>query len=596
MYPLQAIAADPIDAGSLENETDLRSFLLRELRSHLLDLRDSAAVVDRIIERSEGNFLYVEWLRKEVIAGRMSLADPVALPKGLGGVYSQFVTRQWPDIAAFKKDIAPSLDIISAAREPLSPAFLGQLNGWSERQQNDFEITLGSLFAVRDLRSQPFHKSLLDWLTDRSKAGPYFISAADGNRRLTEFCLRQFEQNPSAMSDYARGHLPAHLIVNKNREALEDVLTNLTFLEAKTEGAGVFALAADFVNAVAVIPSGRPLGRTLRLLEDAIRRELHFIGRHPTTLFQCLWNLCWWFDCHEAPYHYSSGSSATTFPWQSEGPKLYVLLERWRAEKEARQPNFIWVRSLRPPALPLGAGHIVLGGHSAPIQAVSVSADGEKLVSGSEDSTVRLWDTRTGAERLAFKASAPVYAAVISPDGRVIAAAPVLSKTVTLWNATTGKLAKMLGPHTDELHCVAFSPNGRFLAAGSDDATAIVLNVDSGERVALMGGERNRVESVAFSPDGTVLLAGGGWGVSDQQYVRLWDWRAEKLLRRIVAHKSLLHRVLFSPTVADSRHARAMLGVMTRSRFGPPTTTLRSCSKVTKNRSTISGSRRTAAK
>ncbi len=97
------------------------------------------------------------------------------------------------------------------------------------------------------------------------------------------------------------------------------------------------------------------------------------------------------------------------------------------------------------------------------------------------------------------------------------------------------------------MHCVAFSPNGRFLAAGSDDATAIVWNVDSGERVALMRGERNRVESVAFSPDGTVLLAGAGWGVSDQQYVRLWDWRVEKLLRRIVAHKSLLHRVLFSP-------------------------------------------------
>ncbi len=361
MYPLQAIAADPIDAGSLENETDLRSFLLRELRAHLLDLRDSAAVLDRIIERSEGNFLYVEWLRKEVMAGRMSLADPVALPKGLGGVYSQFVTRQWPDIAAFKKDTAPSLDIISAAREPLSLAFLGQLNGWSERQQNDFEITLGSLFAVRDLRIQPFHKSLLDWLTDPSKAGPYFISAADGNRRLTEFCLRQFEQNPSALSDYARGHLPAHLIVDQNWEALEDVLTNLAFLEAKTESAGVFALAADFVNAVAVIPSGRPLERTLRLLEDAVRRELHFIGRHPATLFQCLWNLCWWFDCHEAPYHYSSGSSATTFPWQSDGPK-------------------------RPPALPLGAGHIVLGGHNA---RSTLSASPPMVKSWSQDLKIR---------------------------------------------------------------------------------------------------------------------------------------------------------------------------------------------------------------
>ena len=201
-----------------------------------------------------GNFLYVEWLRREIMAGRVSLADPGALPQGMGGVYAQFAARQWPDVATFKKDIGPVLDIVAAAREPLTLAFLGEMFDWSERQQIDFQDTLGSLFILPDGRIIPFHKSLLDWLTDRSKSGRYFVSAADGNRRLTEYCVAQYEKDPLALPGYVRGHLPAHLIADK----LEAVLTNLAFLEAKTAAAGVFAIVADFADALAAIPPGRP--------------------------------------------------------------------------------------------------------------------------------------------------------------------------------------------------------------------------------------------------------------------------------------------------------------------------------------------------
>jgi WD40 repeat protein len=550
MYPLQGITADAIDAAANENEADIRAFLLRELRSHLLDIRNPDAVIDRIVERSEGSFLYVEWLRREIMAGRLSLADDAALPKGLGGVYSRFAARQWPDPAAFKTYVGPALDLIAAAREPLSPAFLGELNGWSDRQQNDFESTLGSLFTVRDERILPFHKSLIDWLTDRSKAGPYFVSASDGNRRLTDYCLREFNEKPLALSDYSRNHLPAHLVADKRWDALESVLTNLAFLEAKCEGTGVFALLADFAAAIAGLPPGRPLAATLQLLDDAIRRDLHFIGRHPTTLFQCLWNLCWWYDCPEAQFHYTvpskGGEPGPPTPWNREGPKLYALLESWRKEKQTRQPNVVWVRSLRPPALPLGTGHLVLGGHSDTIHTVSLSGDGERLVSGSRDYTVRLWDTRSGANLLVCKIKAPVYTAAISADSRLIAAVTV-SESVSLWQAATGKLLRELGPHEKQLQCIAFSPNGRFLAAGSDDATVVIWDVASGERVALLRGGRNRTESVAFSPDGTVLLSGGGWGYRDNQYLYIWDWKAGKLLRRIVAHRSLITRVIFAP-------------------------------------------------
>ena len=46
-----------------------------------------------------------------------------------------------------------------------------------------------------------------------------------------------------------------------------------------------------------------PLVARLRLINQALRSDLNFLSRHPTTLFQCLWNRCWWYDCSEAAAH-----------------------------------------------------------------------------------------------------------------------------------------------------------------------------------------------------------------------------------------------------------------------------------------------------
>ena len=61
----------------------------------------------------------------------------------------------------------------------------------------------------------------------------------------------------------------------------------------------IFDLAKDFSHALAAMPPDHPRRRILSLLEEALRRDVHFIDRHPTTLFQCLWNAWWWYDCPE---------------------------------------------------------------------------------------------------------------------------------------------------------------------------------------------------------------------------------------------------------------------------------------------------------
>jgi|GEM_PF-6676387 len=56
----------------------------------------------------------------------------------------------------------------------------------------------------------------------------------------------------------------------------------------------IFELAQDFQNAVAAMPAEQPKHCMLSLFKEAIRRDIHFIARHPTTLFQCMWNACAW--------------------------------------------------------------------------------------------------------------------------------------------------------------------------------------------------------------------------------------------------------------------------------------------------------------
>lgn len=58
----------------------------------------------------------------------------------------------------------------------------------------------------------------------------------------------------------------------------------------------IFELAQNVHEAVMAMPKEHLKHRILGLFEEAIRRDIHFIAHHPTTLFQCMWNTCWWLN------------------------------------------------------------------------------------------------------------------------------------------------------------------------------------------------------------------------------------------------------------------------------------------------------------
>jgi hypothetical protein len=197
--PLQGLNPFVLDAGTEENREDIRTYLRHQLAAPLTGRPDSAKVVDLILEKSEGVFLYAERFCDDVQRGHLTLDHPEEFPQGLGGTYSQWFLRQFPDVDRFRREVRSALRAILAAHEPLPLGILQQMFNWQAEQVRDFTRTLGSLFPVIVADDheviKPYHKSIPDWLADEAKAGPYFVDRIEGHRQLANAGLAHVLQD-----------------------------------------------------------------------------------------------------------------------------------------------------------------------------------------------------------------------------------------------------------------------------------------------------------------------------------------------------------------------------------------------------------------
>jgi WD40 repeat protein len=111
-------------------------------------------------------------------------------------------------------------------------------------------------------------------------------------------------------------------------------------------------------------------------------------------------------------------------------------------------------------------------GHSGEVWQASFSPDGKKLVTGSADGSVRLWEVATGRELRRFAGhSGRVFGAAFSPDGKYVVSSGV-DGTARLWDVQTGQEVRRFTGHTKEIRNVTFSPDGKYILTASNDGTA----------------------------------------------------------------------------------------------------------------------------
>ena len=176
------------------------------------------------------------------------------------------------------------------------------------------------------------------------------------------------------------------------------------------------------------------------------------------------------------------------------------------------------------------------------ILSVAWSPDGKKIVSGSDDNTVRIWDAATGELlRTLVGHTSQVNTVAWSPDGTQIASGS-LDRTIRIWNAFTGELLKTLIGHTDWVTSVVWSSDGTHIASCSYDKTVRIWNAASGELLRTLAGHAFLITSVAWSPDGKHIASG-----SADNTVRIWDAATGVLLKTLAGNTDMVKSVAWSP-------------------------------------------------
>jgi WD40 repeat protein len=183
--------------------------------------------------------------------------------------------------------------------------------------------------------------------------------------------------------------------------------------------------------------------------------------------------------------------------------------------------------------------------HEGPVRSVAYSPDGARVVSGSADYTIRLWDAETGEElRTLTGHSNVVNSVAYSPDGRFVASGST-DRTVKVWDAESGRMLRTFAGHSLWVNDVCYSPDGRIIASASRDGTVILWDAETGDSLRTLSGPAEAL-AVRFSPNGQLAVA----GFADNA-ILVWEAATGRELRTLAGHEGAVRALAFSP---DGRH------------------------------------------
>ncbi|MHC4938848.1 MAG: WD40 repeat domain-containing serine/threonine protein kinase [Planctomycetota bacterium] len=202
-------------------------------------------------------------------------------------------------------------------------------------------------------------------------------------------------------------------------------------------------------------------------------------------------------------------------------------------------------------------GHLVevLRGHGDPVR--SLHCVEQSLVSGSDDGTLRLWRPQAGGQVLTLRGDEDFLAAVaFDPRRGHVAAASAGHGEIRIWDKATGADVKYIPEKGDRLSSLAYSPDGKWIVAGSEDGTGRVHDAETGELVATLTGHTVSVTSIAVDASSRRVVTG-----SADQSVRIWSIDGSGEATVLKGHAARVQAVAFGPdgTVASADDAGVVI-------------------------------------
>ena len=195
----------------------------------------------------------------------------------------------------------------------------------------------------------------------------------------------------------------------------------------------------------------------------------------------------------------------------------------------------------------------ILHGHVFNVNCVAFSPDSSLVVTGSNDSTTRVWDAVSGHMIAVAHNFANVSTVAFSPDGTKIAAG-LWNNVVHIWDWKTdkkGETVVSLKGHDAPIHSIEFSPDGQKLVTSSGDGTARIWALQTGSDPtagaqwnlsAVLKGHQGSVNSAVFSPNGQFVLTSSSDGTA-----RIWSAYGGASVYIFADHDAAVTSAVYSP-------------------------------------------------
>ena len=426
-----------------------------------------------------------------------------------------------------QKDKLKIIYTLCEARIPITVQLMSSFLDIDEITIVEILTTWSQFLKIEFLNGQNhysfYHRSFAEFLNKKEIIKFSGLNIKDINKTISNILWDNFHEDGLSVRTklefkkpeillYAIELLPYHLFKAHNFKNLYQILTDIEFLELKTELFSVFNLLEDFLLArkIQIDECDR---KRLMLIEEAIRRNINFLFINPNTLFQCLWNNCWWYDCPELSKFIDYRKMFDFFKnYKNETPSidLYLLIEKWREQKK-KGDDFFWLKTLTPPTTPLG-GYLdqTISGHSDSVLSIDVNEEAGLLASGSIDKTFRIWDLQNGQLYWCIQMDRWVAAVKFSPCGKFVAlgldsVSVFFDPAIQLWDIQKNEIIKSINGHFGRILSLAFSPCGNYIVSGSEDRTARIWNVRNGNQISCFDYDAP-VNIVDWSKDGEKIL------------------------------------------------------------------------------------------
>jgi WD40 repeat protein/energy-coupling factor transporter ATP-binding protein EcfA2 len=155
--------------------------------------------------------------------------------------------------------------------------------------------------------------------------------------------------------------------------------------------------------------------------------------------------------------------------------------------------------------------------HSKPVDCLAVSPDGKKLISGSQDMTIVIWDLETEKRERTIDVKGEVLSVAVSPDGTRIASGSREGR-LQVWDFATGQLIQTIDAHRKAILSLAITADNLTVVSGSDDSTIKIWNLPE-KTLPIVSARFENIGPfddllIEFKSSWTILLGNNGVGKS----------------------------------------------------------------------------------